>query len=192
MGNLVLNGATSGATTLQPTDATTNTITLPANSGTVVTTASTGAVSQSMISTNVAPTGPIFNAVVGTGQTISAGTFTKVGFDTAESWGGATNGWDAVNKRFKPTVAGYYSFTGYVYCSVGWPDQSLLIVRISGSDDKRLQDSGSKTYNLNCTGMVYLNGTTDYLEIYVYSGPGATLTAGGSLSWIRGTLVRAA
>ena len=37
---LILNGATSGSTTIQATDATTQTITLPANSGTVLTNAS--------------------------------------------------------------------------------------------------------------------------------------------------------
>ena len=51
MGSVVLNGATSGSTTLQPTDATTQTITLPANSGTVITTASTGVVAPASLTT---------------------------------------------------------------------------------------------------------------------------------------------
>ena len=46
---LVLAGATSGSTTLQATDATTQTITLPANSGTVITTAA----SQTLTTPNV-------------------------------------------------------------------------------------------------------------------------------------------
>lgn len=61
MGNLVLNGATSGATTLQPTDATTQTITLPANSGTVITTASSGQV----IPTAALPAGSVLQVVNG-------------------------------------------------------------------------------------------------------------------------------
>jgi hypothetical protein len=40
MGSLVLNGATSGSTTLTPTDAVTATLTLPSTSGTVLTTTS--------------------------------------------------------------------------------------------------------------------------------------------------------
>jgi hypothetical protein len=39
MGNLVLNGATSGATTITPTDAVTATLTLPSSTGTILTTA---------------------------------------------------------------------------------------------------------------------------------------------------------
>lgn len=65
MGNLVLNGATSGATTLQPTDATTNTITLPANSGTVITTASSGKV----IPTAALPAGTVLQVVDATTTT---------------------------------------------------------------------------------------------------------------------------
>jgi hypothetical protein len=43
---LILNGATSGSTTIQATDAVTQTITLPNNSGTVLTTASTDTVNS--------------------------------------------------------------------------------------------------------------------------------------------------
>lgn len=66
MGSVVLNGATSGATTLQPTDATTQTITLPANSGTVITTASSGKV----IPTAALPAGTVLQVVQGVSTSI--------------------------------------------------------------------------------------------------------------------------
>ena len=80
MGNLVLNGATSGATTLQPTDATTQTITLPANSGTVVTTASSGKV----IPTAALPAGTVLQVVQGS-TTISTSTSSSTFIDTGLS-----------------------------------------------------------------------------------------------------------
>ena len=48
---LVLAGATSGSTTLQATDAVTQTITLPNNTGTIITTGSSGVITQSMLAT---------------------------------------------------------------------------------------------------------------------------------------------
>ena len=63
---LVLNGATSGSTTLQSTDAVTATITLPSTTGTVITTG------------NI-PTGSVVQVVNATyGSTVSTGTNTFV------------------------------------------------------------------------------------------------------------------
>ena len=60
MGTLVLTGATSGATTLTPTDATTQTITFPGATGTV------------MVSGNM----PAFSAYLNSSQSIANATFT--------------------------------------------------------------------------------------------------------------------
>jgi hypothetical protein len=52
MSSVIISGDTSGAITLAaPAVAGTNTITLPANTGTVITTASTAAITQAMLST---------------------------------------------------------------------------------------------------------------------------------------------
>lgn len=59
MGNIVLAGATSGTTTLAPTDAVTTTLTLPSASGTVLT--SVSSLSASLLSGQV----PAANAVSG-------------------------------------------------------------------------------------------------------------------------------
>lgn len=153
---------------------------------------SSGNIPQAALATGVAGNGPAFSASVSTNQTISAATITKVNFDTAPSWGAATNSWDAANKRFRPTVAGYYMVTAQVYCNLGWVDQALLILYINGSTEVRCQDAGSKTYNLSANSIVYLNGSTDYLELYVYSAAAASVGAVSSLTWIRGALIRSA
>jgi len=72
---LILNGATSGSTTIQATDATTQTITLPANSGTVLTTASTDTVNSLNAGIGVNQTWTDVNAsrAIGTTYTNSTG-----------------------------------------------------------------------------------------------------------------------
>lgn len=63
MASIVVAGDTSGSITLAaPAVAGTNTITLPTNTGTMITTASSGAVTQSMLATLVTP--------LGVGQTV--------------------------------------------------------------------------------------------------------------------------
>jgi hypothetical protein len=79
MGNLVLTGATSGSITLEPTAvAGSNTITLPANTGTLLTTGSTG---QS-IPKAALPTGSVLQVVQGTystGTTTNSTSFITTG-----------------------------------------------------------------------------------------------------------------
>ena len=71
---LVLNGATSGSTTLQSTDAVTATITLPSTSGTVVTTGSpqSGSVLQ------------VVNATTQSNIQTSSTSFVTTGFSRSE------------------------------------------------------------------------------------------------------------
>jgi hypothetical protein len=73
MGSLVLNGATSGSTTLTPTDAVTATLTLPSTSGTVLTTTSpkTGNVIQVVQGTYSTETSTSSSTYSDTGLTAS-------------------------------------------------------------------------------------------------------------------------
>ena len=69
---IVLAGATSGSTTLQATDAVTQTITLPNNTGTIITTASSG---QS-IPKAALPTGSVLQVVQGSFVNVTSTTST--------------------------------------------------------------------------------------------------------------------
>lgn len=74
MGDIVLAGATSGSITLQPTAvAGSNTITLPANTGTLLTTGSTGQV----IPKAALPTGSVLQVVQATYSTAASTTSTS-------------------------------------------------------------------------------------------------------------------
>jgi hypothetical protein len=185
MSKVAIKGASTGTGTFtieSPATNTDRTLSLPDSNGTILTTATAG----------VPVNGPAFFGAVSATQSVSAATFTKINFDTSPSWGASANGWDATNKRFRPTVAGYYMLTAQVYCNAGWLDQALLAVYLNGGIDVRSQDSGSKTYNLAANTVVYLNGSTDYLELYVYSGGAVSINASPSLTWIRGAMIRSA
>ena len=150
-------------------------------------------IEQSSVNSGVAGTGQVAAAYVSANQTITAATSTKVNFDTLASFGTATNSWNITNKRFTPTVAGYYQIEGCVYSTSSFGDQSLVLIYKNGSIEVRCQDTGSKTYNLSFNSVVYCNGTTDYLEIYVYASAGNTLLGGNTdLNWVRSYMVRAA
>lgn len=199
--SLKLNSSGGGSITLQePSTASNRTLTLPDNTGTVVSTASTGVVSQAMLASGVGATGPAFSAYRNSSQTgITAGVFTKVQFnveyfDTANCYDSATN------YRFTPNVAGYYHFS-YCVLTAG--------TGLSGTSCQLWINGSTASYGNYCDGAIgsvissgstiyYMNGTTDYAEVYVVGGTtSGTVTVGSggnSVQFVRfsGALVRAA
>jgi hypothetical protein len=140
-----------------------------------------GAVVQADLATGVAGTGPAFSAYASTGQTITSGTFTKVTFG-AEQFDTNSN---FASSRFTPTVAGYYQIS-YVLFGIG----SSNLIRMIGMIYKNGTSIGRDfDLSISATGnpfiltggkLVYMNGTTDYLEIYCFIAGVGTITTGGS------------
>lgn len=126
----------------------------------------------------------------GTDQTaVPTATDTLVTFST-ETYD--IGGYFASN-RFTPLVPGIYHFTAAVNISVGIVDQQLYQVKIykNGStyrsgDIIRGSGSGDISAILACD--VSMNGTTDYVQIYVYGGGAGDKTLSGleSLTWFMG------
>jgi len=182
---LILQGATSGSTTIQATDAVTQTITLPNNSGTILTTANTFG----------AGTGPAFRANRATSQTLANVTWTKIqynveNFDTANCYDPSTN------YRFTPTVAGYYNIQGQI--TIDGTDGTAVGLRISFNGAEVLANfftTSSGDYGaVTASDLIYFNGTTDYVEIFGWqsSGTSKTLIAAGTLNTFSGAMVRSA
>lgn len=192
---LKLNSTGGGSVTVDvPSTASTFTATLPARTGTVITSADTATVTQGMIASGVGGTGPAFSAYSNSGTSLSNGTYTKLAFqvedfDTASCYDNTTN------YRFTPNVAGYYIITsgsilvvaGGVFANViyknGSPIKSMQVANSSGGAGPTVSS------------VVYLNGTTDYVEIYAIQTSGSTQTVyidGVRYSYFSGALVRAA
>ena len=115
-------------------------------------------------------TGPAFFASLSGNQAITSATFTKVTanveyYDTGNMYDSTTN------YRFTPTVAGYYQFSWATSCfnttsptrgfSSLWKNGAVWLY---GSDYPPAQGVGTSSGS----GLVYMNGSTDYVELYAY------------------------
>jgi hypothetical protein len=149
---------------------------------------------------------PAFSAVItGAFQTVTTNTYTKVQlgtelFDTNNNFDSTTN------YRFTPTVAGYYQINASVAITyiTATTTGGLGLLYKNGYvyyQSTFRNDSGNGMYgNCNISTLVYLNGSTDYLELFGYAvggtGPAfsGTQAAGPSniSSWMNGYLARAA
>lgn len=182
MSKIALSGPAGGTATYTvtaPTGATDRTITLPDNSGTLISTAST-----------FGGTGPAFSAVNTGGQSFSNGTATKIQFGTEEfDTAGAFD--STTNYRFQPLVAGYYQFTGGTGCSSSV--NMFLAFFKNGSELKRGQAASSAGQVL-ASALIYCNGSTDYVELYLYNFQGSTISnaGGGSQNYFQAAMVRSA
>ena len=183
----------------------TNGLTFPDNSvqsktGANATNITSGVLAFANGGSNVATIPAFFAARTGTDQTgITAATATKVQlntkvFDTNSNFDNTTN------YRFTPTVAGYYqmSWSAYMFSSTSTSMRAYLYKNgtnfLSGS---WMYAPGSQTDDVSTgSGLVYMNGTTDYLELYVYIQSGSSLTVynGSTPYWtfLSGCLVRGA
>lgn len=161
------------------TSAAANVFTLPAETGTLLTTASTGGVSQAMLATGVGGTGPAFSAFGNTLTSITNNTFTKINFNTEEF---DTNS-NFASSRFTPTVEGYYKIT----TSVAGPASGLGVIQVNIHKNGAAFKAGVQVPNvatygayLVATALIYCNGSTDFIEIYVFQNTGGTVTGGSN------------
>jgi hypothetical protein len=181
MSSIVIAGNTSGAITLSaPNVSGTNTATLPAATGTV------------MVSGNQ----PAFSVYQGTTQTLTPNVYTKIALDT-ERFDTNNNFDSTTNYRFTPTVAGYYQINYEVY---GTTSNTLTQFVSSLYKNGSQYEYGTITLLNNAQAysgatLVYMNGSTDYLELYINLNGTGTLsatTAGGATNFMSGVLVRTA
>jgi hypothetical protein len=181
MSSLVLNGDTSGALTLAaPAIAGTNTATLPAATGTV------------MVSGNM----PAFSVYLSANQSVTSGVATKISFDTKEF---DTNSNFASN-RFTPTVAGYYQVNASVYLTGTANTQGIVAIYLykNGSNYKQggvyiNNSTAGSSFDLTVASVVYMNGSSDYLEVYGYNTQTLPVFSGGSnQTYFNGSLIRSA
>jgi hypothetical protein len=137
---------------------------------------------------------PTYSAYAATNQSISTSTWTKITFGT-EEWDTNSN---FASSRFTPTVAGYYTIAGRVDLSgLVAATTAYLALYKNGANYKTL---ASFTYSFNSIGFgggttVYMNGSTDYIELYAFVNAGVPVITGGSgitdATWFNGVGVRA-
>ena len=181
MSNIILGGGPSGggSVTLQAPNTNSNqTVNIPDRTGTV------------------AIDGPLFNCGASSTFSVSNSTDTKIPINTKTY--DTANCFDTTNYRFTPNVAGYYQVQGAVFISP--PNNTsgfILSIFKNGALFQQVHRENFQNYfNQLAQGgtIVYLNGTTDYVELYIWQNGGSTLTFGSSayVTWFSGSMVRAA
>jgi hypothetical protein len=158
-------------------------------------------VQQDGVTINKVTTQPAFSVYRTSNQTISNNTDTKVQFVTEEY--DTANCFDSTtNHRFTPNVAGYYQLNFSVYGQSSNNDLTLNTAKIyKNGNSLPYGYSGqgsyiyipSRSYVDGSTGgsvMLYLNGTTDYVELYARIVASGTIYVGSA--YFQGFLVKAA
>jgi hypothetical protein len=150
MSSIVVSGDTSGAVTLTvPSVAGTNTVTIAAQTGTL----------------NAA--GPAFSAYNTSAQSITTATPTKVTLDTEVF---DTNN-NFASSRFTPTVAGYYQINGLIRVTGTAITGGIAEIYKNGSVyayGQAFDGLGPSSAQIGVSEIVYLNGSTDYVELWGY------------------------
>jgi hypothetical protein len=144
---LVSSADNSGV--LQLASGTGNLVTVPSVTGTA------------MVSGNM----PTFSAYASSNQTVSANTYTKVTLDT-EVWDTNSN---FASSRFTPTVAGYYQINANVSSST--TGDNFCLIYKNGTVYRwgnYVASNAGAMQHISC--LVDMNGTTDYIELYAYTG----------------------
>jgi hypothetical protein len=152
-----------------------------------------GATAPEWTTPSGATTLPTFSAYANTNQSFSAATWTKITFGT-EEWDTNTN---FASSRFTPTVAGYYVISGRIDLSgmgAGAGATTYLAAYKNGTIYKNLFSMSNQYTSVGFNGSttIYLNGSSDYVELYTYMTSGTPLiTAGQEATWFNGVGVRA-
>jgi hypothetical protein len=171
--SLVLQSSGGGQITIQePTTASNFTATLPAATGEV------------MVSGNM----PAFSAYQSSAQTLSNNTFTKLQFQT-EEWDTANCFDNTTNYRFTPNVAGYYLVTGSM--TLGSSNSNNFVQVYKNGSVFRYGSQNTVDRSQICV-QVYLNGSTDYIELYGRVVTGQVLDASSTNTWFQASLIRTA
>ena len=142
---------------------------------------------------------PAFSAYSGTSQNISNSTYTKIAlnnetFDTANCFDSTTN------YRFTPNVAGYYQINAAIFFAAdAYLGYIIPTIYKNGSIYKRTVAFYNNTFgNGGCAvcDVIYMNGTTDYIEFYVRQTNNSSATIGyegqSNYTYMSGALVRSA
>ena len=165
-GQIVLTASSSGTVTLTPAD-TGNTFvsTVPARTG------------------NIAIDGPAFSASMSATQSLTTGTYTLINFDTKT--GGinfdTNSNFSTSTKTFTPTVAGYYQINISYFVNAGSGQVYLLIYKNGSASGIGIYFPNNSSAGAipSVSGLLYLNGSTDYISAYIFQSSGGTLTGCG-------------
>jgi hypothetical protein len=132
---------------------------------------------------------PAFSAYPSVSQGApTVGVWTKItldveAFDTNNNY---------ASSRFTPTVAGYYQLNGSVSFNTVQSALSSLAIYKNGNSFYQGLTLTADAYSLVVSSLLYLNGSTDYVELYTYTSISSSLANTQTFTYFNGSLVRGA
>lgn len=199
--NVYRSGARLGSADYTATNGTTVVLTSGAIAGDLITVESflvssvlnaipnnAASITQSNLASGIAGTGPAFSAYASSGTAIGAATFTKITYNTEEF---DTNN-NFASSRFTPSIAGYYQVNASVFFNSATSAERVAAIYKNGSVYKWGADLTTTVAGNIVFCLVYLNGSTDYIEVYGYSAGALTTGTGSNVAYFQASLVRAA
>jgi hypothetical protein len=141
-------------------------------------------------------TGPSFSAYLGTNQSISNGTFTKVQANT-EGWD-TNSAYNNGTYEFTPQTAGYYVVNINGVVNLGSPDDAgIFALYKNGAVSRRIagvtKPAGANETYFSGSAQIYLNGSSDYISLYAYwNNASRTINSGETNFQFSASLVRTA
>lgn len=144
--------------------------------------------------------GPAFSASPSANQSVTNGTFTKMvlnveDFDTASCFnntGSTVGGIPAY--AFLPNVAGYYQLSYGLNTNTTITQLNIVVFKNGGQYKGAFTSSSSAIFTgVFGSSLVFLNGTTDYVELYAYLvGTTPAINFASTYTFFQGCLVRGA
>jgi hypothetical protein len=154
---------------------------IPATAGSISLTSATylsGILPVAYGGTGLSAGGPAFSAYGNVSYSITSGVDTKVRFQT-ERFDTANCFDNVTNYRFTPNVAGYYQINYIGRFQASSPSIAYLMLYKNGSSyitgNQIMGISGGSNFDMPASELVYMNGTTDYLEVYINVGGSSIL-----------------
>jgi len=131
---------------------------------------------------------PAFSAYPSSNQSITTSTFTKILFQTTEF--DTTSGMYS-SSRFTPTVAGYYQVQVSISPNTATTATQACIYKNGGLQKRNFASLANAIQEV--TAIVYLNGSTDYVEGWGYlTGVSPAVQGSSDQTYFQASMVRAA
>jgi|LakMenE01Jun11ns_1017448.scaffolds.fasta_scaffold9622545_3 hypothetical protein len=201
MSSISVAGDVSGAISIAaPSAAGSGVLTLPTGTDTLIGKATTDTLTNKTLTaptitgatiTVAATAAPAFSAYANSATTLTNSASTKIVFGTVVF---DTNS-NYSSSRFTPTVAGYYQINAVVSYASGGAASNWISIYKNGSElyrGQRLLTASSANMGITANTIVQFNGTTDYVEVYVFTNGGSVSTATTFDSSFSGAMVRSA
>ena len=135
---------------------------------------------------------PAFSAYASVTQTFTSGVFSKVNFDTKE-YDVTSNFDNSTNFRFTPNLAGYYQVNANIRLNNSTFGFVIPAIYKNGIAWKFGSVQTTNVFSASVNATVFLNGTTDYIEIWFAPGGNVTTLVNSpsnenyfQATWLRG------